>query len=71
MKLFLDSLFYLGAALSLMLLFWGGWLVLRESLAGTVFPAYKELSADPAATDRTKEPAPSLVRRVRETKRAA
>jgi hypothetical protein len=71
MKLFLDSLFYLGAALSLMLLSWGGWLVLRESLAGTVFPAHKEPAADPAATDRAKKPAPSLVRRVRETKRAA
>lgn len=71
MKLFLDSLFYLGATLSLILLAWGGWLVLRESLAGTVFPAYKEPTADSAATDRVKEPAPSSVHRVRETKRAA
>lgn len=71
MKLFLDSLFYLGATLSLVLLSWGGWLVLRESLAGTVFPAYKEPMADPAGVDRTKEPVPSVVRRVREAKRAA
>ena len=71
MKLFLDSLFYLGAALSLILLSWGGWLVLRESLAGTVFPAYKEPMADLAATDRTKKPAPSNAHRVRESKRAA
>lgn len=42
MKLFLDNLFFLGEIVSLAGLAWGAWLVLRESLAGVVFPVHKK-----------------------------
>lgn len=72
MKLFLDSLYFLGETLALLALAWGGWLVLRESLAGSVFPDHKEPTPDAAATDRATENAqPSVLRRARETRRAA
>lgn len=38
MKLLLDNLFFFGEVISLAGLAWGAWLVLRASLAGTVFP---------------------------------
>lgn len=41
MNTLLDNLFLFGQAVSLMALVWGAWLVLRESLAGVVFPARK------------------------------
>lgn len=64
MKLFLDGLLFVGQALALIALAWGGWLVLRESLAGTVFPDHKEPMSDAAATDRTEgHVQPSVIRR--------
>jgi hypothetical protein len=42
MKLLLDNLFFLGQVISLAALAWGAWLVLRDSLAGTVFPSHKK-----------------------------
>jgi hypothetical protein len=41
MKLLLDNLFFLGEVISLAGLAWGAGLVLRESLAGSVFPHRK------------------------------
>ena len=41
MKLILDNLFFLGQVISVAGLAWGAWLVLRDSLAGTVFPSHK------------------------------
>lgn len=41
MKLLLDNLFFLGEVISVAGLAWGAWLVLRDSLAGTVFPSRK------------------------------
>lgn len=43
MNMLLDNLFLFGQAISLMALAWGAWMVLRESLAGVVFPARKSL----------------------------
>lgn len=42
MKFLLDNLFFLGQVISVAGLAWGAWLVLRDSLAGTVFPARKK-----------------------------
>jgi hypothetical protein len=42
MKLLLDNLFFLGEVISVAGLAWGAWLVLRDSLAGTVFPSRKK-----------------------------
>jgi hypothetical protein len=42
MKFLLDNLFFIGEVLSVAGLVWGGWLVLRDSLAGTVFPSHKK-----------------------------
>jgi len=42
MKLLLDNLFFLGQVISVAGLAWGAWLVLRDSLAGTVFPIRKK-----------------------------
>ena len=42
MKLLLDNLFFLGEVISVAGLAWGAWLVLRDSLAGTVFPTRKK-----------------------------
>ena len=42
MKLLFDNLFFLGEVISVAGLAWGAWLVLRDSLAGTVFPAHKK-----------------------------
>ena len=41
MKMLLDNLFFLGEVISLAGVAWGAWLVLRDSLAGTVFPSHK------------------------------
>lgn len=72
MKLFLDSLVLLIQAVSLLCLAWGGWIVLRESLAGTVFPDHKEPSRDEAAGERaTGDARPSVHHRAAETRRAA
>lgn len=40
MNMLLDNLFYLGQIASLLAMAWGAWLVLRNSLAGIVFPAH-------------------------------
>lgn len=37
MKLLLDNLFFLGQIISVAGLGWGAWLVVHDSLAGTVF----------------------------------
>jgi hypothetical protein len=37
MKLLLDNLFFLGEVISVAGFVWGAWLVLHDSLAGTVF----------------------------------
>jgi hypothetical protein len=37
MKLLLDNLFFLGEVISMAGLVWGAWLVLHDSLVGTVF----------------------------------
>lgn len=72
MKLFLDGLLFVCQALAVLALAWGGWMVIRESLAGTVFPDRKEPTSDAAATERTKEHAqPSVARRAGEARRAA
>jgi hypothetical protein len=42
MKLLLDNLFFLGQVICVAGLAWGAWLVLRDSLAGSVFPARKK-----------------------------
>lgn len=42
MKPLLDNLFFFGEVISLTGLGWGAWLVLRESLAGTVFPEHNK-----------------------------
>lgn len=42
MKMLLDNLFLFGQAISLAALAWGAWLVLRESLAGTVFSDHEK-----------------------------
>jgi hypothetical protein len=42
MKLILDNLFFLGEVISVAGLAWGAGLVLRDSLAGTVFPSHKK-----------------------------
>ena len=41
MKLLLDNLFFFGQVVSVAGVAWGAWLVLRDSLAGTVFPSHK------------------------------
>ena len=72
MKLFLDSLVFLIQAAALLGLAWGGWIVLRESLAGTVFPDRKEPSLDAADAERTMEDAYPLVEHgAGQTRRAA
>jgi len=43
MNTLLDNLFLFGQAISLIAVAWGAWLVLRESLAGTVFPDRKRV----------------------------
>lgn len=45
MNMLLDSLFLFAQAISLMALAWGAWLVLGESLAGTVFPNRKSVGS--------------------------
>lgn len=42
MKLLLDNLFFLGEVISVAGLAWGAWLVLRDSLVGTVFPSHNK-----------------------------
>ncbi len=42
MKFLLDNLFFLGQVICMAGLVWGAWLVLRDSLAGTVFSSRKK-----------------------------
>ena len=72
MKLLLDNLFFIGQVLALAGLAWGAWIVLRESLAGTVFPAHKGAQSGAAVVDHNKRSADrSVVTPARETRRAA
>ena len=73
MKLLLDNLFLLGQVISLAMVAYGAWTVLRESLAGTVFPPHKNSTLGTAVlVDREKRLAdPAVVIQAPETRRAA
>ena len=72
MKLFLDNLFLLGQVITLAALAWGAWMVLRDSLAGIVFPSHKKSTPGTVHLERDKRPADRTVAiQARETRRAA
>lgn len=70
MKLFLDALYFLGQILAVVGLAWGAWLVLRDSLAGVVFPAHEDSTPGTAVEDHNKRPVGRAVE-AGETRRAA
>lgn len=72
MKLFLDTLYLLGQILAVIGLAWGAWLVLRDSLAGTVFPGHENSAPGASVEDHNQRLAErSVEARTRETRRAA
>jgi len=72
MKFFLDNLFLLGQVICVAGIAWGAWMVLRESLAGVIFPAHKESARTAVGPEHVMRPSnASLASHTHETRRAA